>query len=230
MKIKKILLLVLIAVIVWPCGLFAEAGGFWKFSHILRDDSTEKGANDLFSNEASCSNDEFKNNGACSLILNSVTTHLKTGKKQVFRARYSMAGIPTKLFPGQEYSIDTKIEQTEFHYQFYPQDAYLNIMHSDELEDGSTVNKSFFKIDLKNLIIKTKKDQRPVSASKVFKFKPRGKYSKGKEFYAIKLDMVISGYRAKRIFVYKWHTEDSANDFNCPHCGKVIDKNLLPRD
>jgi hypothetical protein len=208
-----------------------EEKGYWKFSHILKEDKEQgsPASNNLFERKGYVTNDNFTDNGAGSLVVNFEIKSLKDGKKSIFRGKLSSTGLPLILKPGQTYKTVLKAEEIEFILlgKMNLVDAIIALSHTRAREPITTLEKvPFFRLGELDLPGVAGSANR--KAQKEFSFKAAA-HSKGKDEYGIKLLMMTSKVHATRVFVYRWHTDEENNDFHCPHCGKAIDKNLLPR-
>lgn len=207
----------------------ASAAGVWKFSHVLQDDLKINPFSDrLFLRNSFVSSDEFKSNGAGSLILNYEMTRLKDNFKHIFRAKISCSGIPTVLEPGKEYSTTLKTEQLEF-VPIGPwahDNASIAFTHTRARESIDKIGKTpFFRLGELGLPGVGKKVARV--ASENFKFTATA-HTDGRDEYGIRIFMKTSGINANRVFIYRWHTDEEKEAFHCPHCGKEISPELLP--
>jgi len=209
----------------------AAGAGFWKFSHVYKDDKKldKPGSDELFLRDSFVSKDEFKSNGTCSLVLNYEMQRRKDKRQHIFRAKITCSGIPEILVPGQEYSTTLKTEQIEFVPlgAWSHDDARIEFFHSKARESINKVDKTpFFRLGELKLPGVSKKI--PRVAEEIFKFTARA-HSAGNNEYGIRLFMTTSGINTNRVFVYRWHSDEEKEAFHCPHCGKEISPELLPK-
>lgn len=224
-------LILLTVIFAFSTMAHASAAGVWKFSHILKDDQKldKPGSDNLFLRESFVSNDEFKNNGVSSLVLNYEMQRRKDKKQHIFRAELTCSGIPSVLVPGQEYSTTLKAEQVEFVPlgTWSRDDAIIGLFHTRARESIDKVAKTpFFRLGELKLPGVNKKGAR-VSEEK-FKFTASA-HSDGNNEYGIRLFMTTNGINANRVFIYRWHSDEEDSAFHCPHCGKEISSELLPK-
>lgn len=228
-KNNYLLAVALLLLTLLPVSSPAQENGYWKFSHIVREDKELKSpdSNELFSRHGHVSDDKFKDNDAGSLLINYEVKRLKDGKASVFRARLSCSGLPAKLVPGNKYTTTIRSEQVELISAgpSISESAMIGLYHSDAKKKIDPQKTPFFRLGEVNLAGKGKP---ALSAEKNITFKAVDRPA-GEDEYAVRLMVYSSKVQAYRTFIYRWHGGDEKEPFKCPHCGKEIDASLLPK-